>query len=494
MTRKLFIATLGTETNSFAALPTGDRLFEETCLFRRGSYGDHPPVFAAPLVVWRRRAGERGWQVIEGLCAFAMPAGPTVGRIYRQYRDEILADLRANLPVDAVLLSLHGAMVADGHDQAEAELVEAVRGVVGPDVPIGVELDLHANVGQRMLEHATVVVLFKEYPHTDIPDRAEEVFTLVADALEHRTRPVMAAVDCRTIGVFHTTREPMRGFVDRLRALEGRDGILSVSAIHGFPWADVADMGSKILVIADGDAAKARAVAARLAREFYALRAATQPSYLTLDEAMARAAAHGSAPPLVLADVADNAGGGAASDSTYVLEALLHQGIGDVALGMVWDPMAVRIACELGVGGRTALRLGGKLGPFSGGPLDLEITVTGLRPNALIGFAGAKKGSQRAGDMAALRIETAAGPVDVVCNTLRAQCASTDCFTHVGIDPATKRVVVVKSMQHFHAAFAPLAAEVLYVAAAGALMPDFGALPYRKADRRQWPLVDDPFA
>ncbi|MFW5681057.1 MAG: M81 family metallopeptidase [Pseudomonadota bacterium] len=492
MTRRLFTATLGTETNSFAALPTGARLFEETCLFRRGSYGDAPPVFAAPLVVWRRRAVERGWEVIEGLCAFAMPAGPTVQRVFEAYRDELLADLRAHLPVDAVLLCLHGAMVAQGHDEAEAELVEAVRDLVGPDVPIGVELDLHANVGQRMLDHATVVVLFKEYPHTDIPDRAEEVFTLVADCLEGRTRPVMAAFDCRTIGVFHTTREPMRGFVDRMQALEGKDGILSVSAIHGFPWADVAAMGSKILVVADGDRARAAALAERLGREFYAMRQATQPSYLTLDEAMLRARGHEGAPPLVLADVADNAGGGAASDSTFILEALLEHGIGDAALAMLWDPMAVRIAFELGEGGCTAMRLGGKLGPFSGRPLDVEVTVTGLRADARIGFAGAKKGSQRAGDMAALRIEGAGGAVDVVVNTVRAQCASTDCFTHVGIDPASRRIVVVKSMQHFHAAFAPLAAEVLYVAAGGSLMPDFGALPYRNADQQQWPLVDAP--
>ncbi len=488
MTRKLFTATLGTETNSFAALPTGERLFEETCLYRRGSYGDAPPVFAAPLVVWRRRAAERGWTVVEGLCAFAMPAGPTVGRVYRQYRDELLADLQANLPVDAVLLSLHGAMVADGHDEAEAELVEAVRRLVGPDVPIGVELDLHANIGQRMFDHATVVVLFKEYPHVDIPDRAEEVFTLIEGCLEGRIRPVMATFDCRTIGVFHTTREPMRGFVDRMQALEGKDGILSVSAIHGFPWADVPAMGSKMLVIADGDRAKAAELAERLGREFYAMRHATQPAYLSLDQGLARAAAHESAPPLVLADVSDNAGGGASSDSTYILAGLLERGQSNCAVGMLWDPMAVRIAFELGAGGRTAMRLGGKLGPFSGTPLDVEVEVLALARDARIGFAGAKKGSQKAGDMAALRV----GGVDVVVNTLRTQCASTDCFTHVGIDPAAKRVVVVKSMQHFHAAFAPLAAEVVYVAAPGALVPDFTALPYTKVDRTQWPLVAEP--
>lgn len=488
MTRRIFTATLGTETNTFSSLPTGMKMFEDTCLYRNASYGDKPPMFGAPLVVWRRRAQERGWDVVEGLCAFAMPAGKTVARVYRQFRDEILADIKAAMPVDAVLLSLHGAMVAEEHDDAEGQLIEAVRKLVGPDVAIGVELDLHANVGPRMLENATVIVLFKEYPHIDIPERAEEVFTLIADHLDGKTKPVMGWFDCKTIGVFHTTRPPMRGFVDRMAALEGKDGILSVSAIHGFPWADVPDMGSKMLVVADGDRAKANALAEKLGREFYAFREEAQPAYTTLDQAMARAASHNQPKPLVLADVSDNAGGGAASDSTFVLEAMLKKGIRDAAIGMFWDPMAVRVAMEVGVGAETDIRLGGKLGLSSGQPLDLRVKVLALLEDATVQFGGARKGHQKVGDMAALE----ADGIVIVVNTLRTQCSSADCFTNLGIDPAAKKVVVVKSMQHFHAAYAPLASDVLYVASPGALMPDFTKLDYKKAPRDQWPLVAAP--
>lgn len=484
--KTLFTAMLGTETNSFSALPTGLRMFEESCLFRRANYGAAVPLYAVPLAAWREMAAARGWRVVESLCAFAQPAGPTVRAVYEAFRDEILADLQAAMPVDAVLLSLHGAMIAEGYDDAEGDLLARIRALVGAHVPIGAELDLHANVSPAKCENATALVLFKEYPHIDVGARARELFTIIADALAGKTRPVIGWFDCRAIGVFHTTRQPMRGFVDRAQALEGRDGVLSVSIVHGFPWADVADMGSKIIVVTDGDKEKAERLAATLGREFFALRGQTQPPYITLEAAMDRAAKHAGARPLVLADVADNAGGGAASDSTFVLEALLAHDIQNAAIGMIWDPMAVRLGFEVGHGATLALRLGGKLGPFSGRPLDLTARVVGLARDVSIPFGGALA---PAGDLAAFAV----GGVTIVCSTIRTQCFSPVCFTAAGIEASACRVLVVKSMQHFHAAFAPIADDILYVAAPGAVSPAITALPYRKARRDQWPFVEHPF-
>jgi microcystin degradation protein MlrC len=156
---------------------------------------------------------------------------------------------------------------------------------------------------------------------------------------------------------------------------------------------------------------------------------------------------------------------------------------------MFWDPMAVRLGFEVGLGAALDLRLGGKLGPASGPPLDLRAKVIGLKRDAYVSFGGREKSLAPVGDMAAFE----ANGIAFVCNTLRSQCKSVECFSHVGIDPAKKRVVVVKSMQHFHAAYAPLASEILYVAVSGAVTPDLLALDYRKASKRQWPFVEDPF-
>jgi len=486
---KVFTATLGTETNTFASFPTGLQNFQETCLFRGGSYGDTPPLFGAPLAVWRKRAEARGWTVTESLCAFAQPAGMTVRKLYEEFRDEILADLKRAMPVDIVLVSLHGAMVADGYDDCEGDLLEKIRALVGPKVQVGAELDLHCHVSARMLRSATALVSFKEYPHIDAADRADDLFALIADAAEGRTRPVMAAWDCRMIGVFHTTREPMRGFVDKLSAMEGKDGVLSLSFAHGFPWGDVPDMGAKMIAIADGDPAKAARLAESLGKEIYALREVTQPPYMSLDAALDRAVKHNNR-PIILADVSDNAGGGAASDSTFMLEAMLKRGIKEAALGMLWDPIAVQMAFEAGEGASLDLRLGGKMGAASGTPLDVRAKVLKLARNVQCEFGTIRKSVQPIGDAASLEIDG----VTVVVNTIRGQCLSKDSFAKLGIDIAEKKLVVVKSMQHFHASFAPGAADVLYVAAPGALTPDFTKLPYKHIDRRKWPLVKNPFA
>jgi microcystin degradation protein MlrC len=488
--KKIFTACLGTETNTFASIPTGHQLFEETCLFRKGSYGKNVPMFGAPLAVWRGRAEAKGWQVVESLCAFAQPAGKTVKKVYESFRDEILADLKAAMPVDGVLLSMHGAMVAEGYDDCESDLLAAVRKVVGPDIPIGAELDLHCNIGEGTLRDATALVLFKEYPHIDVPERADDLFTVMEGAIEGRTRPVMAAWDCRMIGVFHTTRQPMRGFVDKLSAMEGKDGVLSLSIAHGFPWSDIKEMGSKIIAITDGDRPKAERLARELGQEFFAMRAATQPPYVSLEAAMARVSSHNLPKPMVLADVSDNAGGGAASDSTFILKALLDGKVKDAAIAMIWDPGAVKLAFEVGEGAELDIRLGGKLGPQSGLPVDARAKVLKVEKGVSIEFGGERKSVGSIGDAAALEIEG----VTVIVNSKRTQCLSRDCFTKLGVDPATKKVVVVKSMQHFHAAYAPIASEVVYVAAPGALVPDWSLLPYTKVDKAQWPFVADPHA
>lgn len=485
---KIFLASLGTETNTFSPFVTGQRDFAETYLTRNGEYGDEPFMFAVPLITWRQRAEERGWSVCESLSTFAQPGGLTVRSVYESFRDEILTDLRQAMPVDAVFLSLHGAMVAEGYDDAEGDLIERTRAVVGPDVPIGVELDLHCHLTAKMVEQATAIVLFKEYPHTDFAERADDLFDIIADTLAGDVQPHMALHNCHMIGVFHTSREPMRGFVDEIKGLEGTDHLLSISIAHGFPWGDVADMGTRMLVVTDNRPNEGAALAERLCRRFNAMREQTQPGYLSIDEALDRAlaiAASEPGKPVVLADVSDNAGGGAPSDSTFLLRALLERGIGGAAVASLWDPVAVRLAANAGEGAEFDLRLGGKMGPMSGDPLDLRVRVTKVVPDAIQTVGQPPNTAlSRLGDAVALR----ANGVDIVVNSIRTQTFNPDAFTNLGIDAASRRILVVKSMQHFYAGFAPIAQDILYVAAPGALIPHFDQLPYRKVDRSIWPL------
>jgi len=478
---RVFSGSLATETNTFGPMPTGLASFRDRGYFKAGQHPDRMTFFSGPLWAARLRGRERGWDLVEGMVAGAQPSGTTTRAAYEQLRDELLADLRAALPVDMVLLGLHGAMVADGYDDCEGDLLARVRALVGPDVVVGAELDPHNHLTPEMVRHADVLVAFKEYPHTDILERALELVDLCAAKVEGKARPVAAVADCQMIVTMHTSRQPARGFVDRIQSLEGKDGVLSISVSHGFAWGDVPEMGTKVLVYTDGDRAKAQALAKQLAGELIAMREALNVRFPSIDQALDEALAFDGG-PVVISDGADNPGGGAASDSTFILRRILERGIANVALGPVWDPIAVRIAFEAGQGARLALRVGGKISPLSGDPLDLDCTVKALHHDMVMtGLAGT---GMPLGDCALVE----AGGVEIVLITLRNQAMGTDLFTQLGVDLAAKKMIVVKSSQHFYASFSKVARHVIYAGAPGAVTLDLTALPYRKVRRPKWPL------
>jgi microcystin degradation protein MlrC len=481
---KLFTASVATETNTFSPIPTAIESFYESFYARPGEHPDEPQLCTAPLWVARRRAREEGWQLVEGSCSFAEPAGTVARSAYERLRDEVLDQLRAALPVDGVLLGLHGAMVAYGYDDCEGDLIGRVRQIVGAGVPIGVEHDPHCHLTAQRVAGSDILICFKEFPHTDTVERAEEVVDLTVRTIRGEIRPVMSTFDCRMIASFPTTREPMRGLVDRITTLEGKDGVLSISIAHGFPYADVPDVGARILVITDDRKAHGDALAAELGRELFAMRGHTAPPYLRPEEAIERALA--TPGRVVMADPTDNPGGGAPGDSTPVLRRLIERGVEDVAFGPVWDPIAVRFCFAAGEGSRLALRFGGKTAPTSGQPIDAEVTVRRLVRGASQTFAG---GQVTLGDAAAIDL----GGIEIGLISHRTQALGVDLFTGLGIDLEAKRLICLKSTNHFHAAFAPLAEQVLYVDGGGPIPRDPREVPYTRIKRPIWPLDDDPF-
>lgn len=483
---KIFAATLATETNTGSVVPTG-RVDFEANIVSRGDGGlvnaDGIGIYHAEL---RRLAAVDGHTVVESLCAFAQPSGRTVREVYEEYRQIILDDLRAALPVDIVQLTLHGAMVAYGYDDCEGDLIEAVRKIVGPQVPVGVELDLHCHYTERMHRHADIIIAYKEYPHIDGLDRLRELYALLVRQAAGEIRPTSAYVDCRMIGIWHTTREPMVSFVRRMQDCEGRDGVLSVSLGHGFPWGDVPECGARLWVVTDDDQARAQALAEQLAREFRELRERTYTQPLSIAEALdrARSAARG---PVVLADVGDNAGGGAMSDSTFILRAMLDAGIGNAAIGCFWDRGAVALCQSAGVGAQITLRVGGKCGPLSGDPVDVPVTV-----RAIVENHGQFGLGSRHPLGTGVWVQTANG-IDIVLGTRRSQVFSPECFEGLGIRLDRKQFVVVKSSQHFHAEFAPIATEVLYVGTPGSTSQAFAQMHFVNRDNHFWPRVGHPW-
>ena len=482
---KIFATTFATETNTFAVMPTGRIDFETYGVYRGdGSIQNAKGigVFHAEL---HRLAAVDGHTVVESLAAFAQPAGPTLRPVYEEYRQWILDDLKAAMPVDAVLLVLHGAMVAQGYDDCEGDLTQHVREIVGPNVPIGMELDLHCHYTDTMQDSADVIIAYKEYPHIDGIDRLRELYALVMQQAAGRIRPVTAVHDCRMVGIWHTTKEPMISFVKRMQSFEGKDGVLSVSLGHGFPWGDVVDTGAKLWVVTDNDKAKAKALAEQLGREFWDLRALTYDPPLTIATALTEANT-AKAGPIVLADIGDNAGGGAMSESTFVLKQMIEMGISNAVIGSFWDLGAVAICKSAGVGAELDLRIGGKCGPQSGDPIDVRVTVRGIVENHSQPGLGTQ---YPLGTGVWVRTE---GGIDIALNTLRSQVMSRPCFENLGITLTDKQMIVVKSSQHFYAEFAPIAKKVLYIGTPGSTSQSFADIPFVKRDLNYWPRVENP--
>lgn len=478
---RLFSATIATETNTFSPLPTSIEAFKESVFLRPGEHpADAPLMCTAPLFVARQRAAKEGFTLIEGSCFAASPAGTVNRADYEFMRDEVLDQLRAAMPLDGVLFGLHGAMVAHGYDDVEGDLLERARAIVGAKCVVGVEHDPHCHMTLKRMRNADIMVCYKEFPHTDVVDRAEDVLDLVLRTLRGEIRPVMSLYDCRQIGSYPTTLPLMRGFVDRMTALEGKDGILSVSAVHCFPYADVEELSGRILVVADGDKAKADALATRLGEEFVSMRGRTMPEFLSVADGVKAAMAFDGA-PMVLADPADNAGGGAPSDNTTILRELIARGAKGAALGPIWDPIAVRLCFDAGTGARFPLRFGGKTSPSSGAPVDAMVEVTALARDCWQSFGPTKV---PLGDCAAVRIDG----VEVVLITKRTQALGLELFSNLGIDPLQRRIVVVKSTNHFMAAYGPIAKKVIYVESDGPLARQYHKLAYTKILRPIWPL------
>lgn len=481
---KIFTGGVVAETNTFAPFPTGLESFREGLLLRRDE-GVAEPDRMDICRVFIERAAALGWEVSAGLRTIAQAGGRIPQPVYEALRDELLDDLRAAMPVDAVLLGLHGAMVATEEDDGEGDILERVREIVGPSVPVGVHHDPHAHLTRRMVENADVIRMWRHYPHTDIAERAGEVFDLIAARLEGAPRPVPVVYACGMAQLLHTTREPMRSFVEKLGTIEGREGIQSISIAHSFPWGDVPDMGTKILVYAESERSCGRAeeLAADLGLKLWDMREEVAIPLLSLDEALD----HGfgsDASPVVIADGSDNPGGGAPGDSTFLLRRLLERGDGDWAIGYLYDPQALRIALEAGIGARIRLRIGGKVCELSGEPVDVDGTVSGLARDLTqrLGAVVADSGDAAAFDLGDNR--------HIVLISVRAQTASRSIFEDLGVDLGGKRVVVVKSANHFHASFSEVAAEIVYAAAPGIVTPDLRSLPYRHADTTLWPLRD----
>jgi microcystin degradation protein MlrC len=400
--------------------------------------------------------------------------------------DELGARIAAALPADGIVLTLHGAMVAAGFPDAEAEIARRVRAIVGPGVPIAVTLDLHANIGQAMVDAVDIVTTYDTYPHTDAAARAREAVALLVRTIKGEIRPTMALAKPPLLPVpqaMATAEGPFKTLFDRAFGMESSGEALTVTVAGGFPYADVPEAGVGFLVTTNDDPAAARRLADELAALAWSLREQMRIVNTPPAEAVAEAIAFPDG-PVMLVDVGDNIGGGTPGDGTVLLRELIAQKAQDATI-VIADPEAVEAAFAAGVGETMRAAVGGKTDRLHGDRVPVEGRVRLLCDGQWV-----HEGPENAGvpvDMGRTAVVRCGG-VNLVLTSRKSMPGDQQQLKSVGIDPSRQRIIVVKAAVRWRGGFGPIAKHAVYADTPGLGSVDLRRFPFEHIRRPIYPL------
>jgi len=454
----------------------------------------HPlcPATLSGFVEAMSASGE--WTPLPLAGAAVGASGPVEHGYFLEVADDIESRLRASLPVDGVYLSLHGAAIGTREVDPDGEILGRVRRVVGPAVPVIATLDLHANVSERMVREASVLVAYRTNPHVDMAERGAECAALMRECLAG-TQPSAAFVKLPLIPPSVTQNTKSGPYADLLAYGQSRidERVMNVSICSGFSLGDTPKNGMSVVVTTRGDAALASRLAREIAQQAWDERHRYVPNLTSLEAATAMALACGrdpARPSLLFADVADNPGGGGRGNTVWILKAFVEAGVDGALLGIFFDPPLAAEAHARGVGATFhAVFNRDETHPLSG-RFEREATVEALHDGTIVGRRGISAGHTIVlGPMALLR----AGGVRVVVVSVRQQCKDTAMFEELGLDIAAARSVIVKSRGHFRAAFDLHFPDerIVEVDVPGLTTPVLSRVPYRDVPRPIYPLDPD---
>jgi microcystin degradation protein MlrC len=435
-----------------------------------------------------RACEELGASVVPGLVAGASPSGTIEAATYAALKQEILDDIHRAGALDAVALALHGAGVAEGIDDLEADLVESVRALAGDRLRLVATFDLHGNVTERMAEGLDLMFGCHEYPHVDMDERGVEAIRAIPRLLAGEISPVHAV---ETVPVLLPTTTTLFGPGQRIRdhclSLEARPGVIDCTFFHGFPYTDTPLVGSHISATADGDRALAREIARAGAQALWEARESFRVESISPAQAIERALAVEGG-PVVINETSDNPGGGTPGDGTHLLRAMVEAGLESACFGCICDPEAAEAAHRAGVGATLEIALGGRYDELHGAPLPVRAYVKSLTDGRFVWQAMAAGTRANLGKMARLLV----GGIDVLVSSRRTQTFDDEMFRLHGIDVRRYKIVALKSSNHFRAGFQQLARAIVTTDPPGLTTHQIQIFPRKRAPGPLWPL--DPAA
>jgi len=491
---RIVTGTISHETNTFSNIPTNlDEFGKQTVglgddIPRR--FEGTPSIEAAFLDASRRHGFELVWTV----WASAIPGGLIPRETFDWIEGKLLEGIENAGKIDGVLLHLHGSAVVDGIPDAEGRILEDVRRLVGPDVPIVSTLDLHSLNTEQMMASASLMIGYDTYPHVDVYERGAEVADRLVEIIGGELKPT-GALEKPPLWtplqsqVTSRTDTPMRRLIDRAWEIEKDAKVISASCFGGFPFADVHHLGLSTMVYTDDDPDLARRYARELAKQAWDEHDQWLVCPTAVDEAV-RQAIEAPEGPVILADIADSGAGGTSGDATEVLREMLEQGARSGAVCSISDQEAIDGCIEAGVGTVLTMRIGGKRDRFHGDPVEVTGKVRLIHDGEFVRKGPMLTGAvQTVGRTVVLEIGGIGG-IEVMLTEHRAHPNDLEDFRAFGIEPTERKMLVLKSAAHYRAAFDSIAKLTIEVDAPGLTSPDFRRFDFKEVRRPMYPLDD----
>ena len=486
--KKFVVAMMMHETNTFSPLPTPIDSFSRT-----GALSGQPAIDEAEgtntsLGGFIEIARKADAEFTVPMAASANPSGLVTKAAYEQMTTAIVDEVEKGC--DAVLLALHGAMVAEHYDDGEGELLNRLR-KVAPDVPVAVALDFHTQMTEAMIKGATIITGYRTYPHIDMADTARRagrtlLRTLAGEVIPKMVwgnRPIMSS------SLVHTpSREPMKTLMGMANQAEDGGQVLNASVFGGFPQADIPHLALSSVIVCDKRTAEGEILLNKILDAAWEKREGFlfHPEPLSVQVARAKSYAEG---PVVMADHGDNTASGGTQDVMSVIEEAINQGLDNACAGPICDPACVAQMIKAGVGAEVTLELGGKVDMpamgLKGKPLKVSGKVKAITDGQFVVTGPMATGTTiRMGRTAVLDT----GKIQIVVSEKRAEPFDLGVFTHCGIDPRAKKYVLIKSRQHFRAGFEPIAKHIVMCDGDGCTASDLKLFKYTKVRRPLYPF------
>jgi microcystin degradation protein MlrC len=488
---RIVTGTFSHETNTFSNIPTSMDEFSKQGITHGDDIAQRFRGTNTIEAAFMDAADKHGFELIWTIFGRAIPGGPVSQEAFEYFSGHLLEGIQAAGNIDGVLLHLHGAMVTDQVDDGEGHVLEAVRRLVGPDVPIVTTLDLHANLTPRIIQNCNAMTGYDTYPHVDVYERAFEAAEILVRMIKGEIKPVMALerplliTPLQTQVTTHDT--PMKRIIDLVHQLEADPRVLSIAAFGGFPFADIEPAGFSCVVVTDDEPQ----LAAQLAKQVTEAAVAEGENWIvhpTPPEEAVRRAMAAERGPVILADIADSGAGGTAGDATVTFKTLLDLGARNAAVCPISDQEAIDICLAAGVGAEVSLSVGGKRDKLHGDPVSVTGTVRLIHHGSFVREGPIGRGVvQTVGRCVVLEIGGIGG-IELMLTEHRAHPNDLQYFRAFGIEPTQRQMLVLKSAAHYRAAFTPIGSETIEVDAPGITSPRLERYPYQNIRRPIYPL------